>query len=189
MTARLARWGRRVAWVTTAALACVTVASSVWGMQRSLKTKPRNFHNAPVVVKHAKAFLTEAFSAPTQAAGSDVGKSHVRYANRANKEPLSFELQGEMICVNQSSQPVEALKLAIVPLDAFQQPIRVPGQRDAYAVKQVVVSIPRGGSTRVEWEQAVDASDVYEVAVIVIGVRYADGSVWRAPDEELIDTF
>ena len=52
-----------------------------------------------------------------------------------------------------------------------------------------MTSIPRGASERLTWEQRVDSLDVYEVAVVVTRVRFADGSVWMAPNEELVDIF
>jgi len=165
--------------------------TSLWALQRALKSKVHNYPNAPVEVKRSEVTLMETFATPTQTRGLDEGarKSRVRYANREGLSPSSFVLTGAITCMNRSSQMVEALALTIVALDAFHQPVQLPGQRAAYLVQQILEALPRGASKRITWEQPVGSSDVYEVAVVVTRVRFADGSVWFAPGEELIDIF
>jgi hypothetical protein len=97
-------------------------------------------------------------------------------------------VQGETQLANTSSQPVEALSLTVVALDAFHQPLQ-SGGAGAVAVQQVTGPIARGALKRHEWQQVIASPDVYEVAVIVTRVRFADGTVWAAPSEELLDIF
>lgn len=169
-----------------------TGTSSAWATQKTIKSKVHNYPNAPVVIKQSQVRLSETYTNPSQttATGSaGTAQSRVRYANRAGLDPSTFVLSGEVLCVNNSSQPVEALALTVVALDAFHQPVQLPGQRDAYAVQQIVVSIPRGTSKSVSWEKSAGQLNIYEAAVIVTRVRFADGSAWVAPGEELIDIF
>ncbi len=180
---------RSVLWAMSLGALCVLGSPPLWALQRAVKAKSHNYPHTPMVVKQVKATLTEVFGMPTQAGSAEGAHTHVRYANRANQIPSTYVLKGEAVCVNGSSQSIEAFKLNIVALDAFHQPVHLPNQREPYALKQIVESIPHGGSKAIEWEQVVESEDVYEVAVVVTGVRFADGSVWRAPDEELLDTF
>ena len=92
------------------------------------------------------------------------------------------------MCANISQHPIDAFSVAIVVFDAFHQPVQGSTQ-GPFLVQQIVEAIPRGGSKRVEWEQPVTSSEIYEVAVIVTRVRFADGTVWSAPNEELLDVF
>ena len=175
----------------TLSLLGVLVCTSLWALQRALKSKIHNYPNTPVEVKRSEVTLVETFATPTQAGSTESGtkKSRVRYANREGLSPSTFVLNGELYCLNKSSQMVEALALTVVALDAFHQPIQLPGQRQGYVVQQVLEKLPRGASKQIAWEQPVASSDVYEVAVVVTRVRFADGSVWFAPGEELIDIF
>ena len=167
------------------------VGTSVWALQRTLKSKAHNYPNAPVEVRHSQVSLVETFTSPSQFMTSEtkVKTTRVRYANRAGLAPSVFVLNGEVLCANVSAQPVEALSLTVIPLDAFHQPIGAPGQQPGFTMQQTVGSLPRGGTKRITWEQPVGSADVYEVAVVITRVRFADGKVWTAPDEELLDTF
>ena len=86
------------------------------------------------------------------------------------------------------TQAVEAISVVVIPMDAFHQPL-LTGQADASAVQQIVMTIPRGVSRPIAWQQRVHSTDVYEVAVVITRVRFADGTIWAAPNEELLDVF
>ena len=174
-------------------LCCLCAAHAAWAMQRTLKSASHNYKGAPMETKRTQALLIETYTAPTQAGAAVLGdaKAHttrVRYANRAGLAPSVFVLSGEAQCVNVSPNPIEAFSVAIVVFDAFHQPVQ-GGSKGPFLVQQVVERVVRGGSTRVTWEQPVSSSDIYEVAVIVTRVRFADGTVWTAPNEELLDVF
>jgi hypothetical protein len=187
MTGRMRRLGLPAAAAGLCVLLAVPEASA---LQRVLRSKAHNYPNAPVRVAQSKVTLLDVFPTPTQAGVPDAGKSRVRYANKAGLLPRSYRLRGELSCANESGQTVEAIKVTVVVLDAFHQAVMVPGQRSAYLVEQIVEAIPRGAAKRLQWEQDVGGtSEVYEVAVVVTAVRFADGSVWTAPDEELIEFF
>jgi len=183
-------------WVTAVAFLSVLVCASLWSAQRALKSKVRNYPNAPVVLKESKVRIVEVFGTPTQPLtpgaiqGARVRGSRVRYANRAGLLPSASVLEGEVSCQNQSRQTVEALEVAIVPLDAFHQPIRSQPRATPYTVQQMAASLPSGASQWITFEQLpLSSSDVYEVAVVITRIRFADGSVWLAPEEELIDVY
>lgn len=168
----------------------MVLAASLWALHKTLKAKAHTYPNSPVEVRRSAVELVETFTAPTQyvAADAKAKTSQVRYANRAGLTPSIFVLQGETLLVNTSNQPVEALSLTIVALDAFHQPLQTGGG-GAAIVQQVMGPIARGATKRHEWQEAVSSPDVYEVAVVVTRVRFADGKVWAAPNEELLDVF
>ena len=186
------RSSHRRAWAAGAsALLAVAAASPVWALQRTIKTKTHNYPNAPVEIRHSQVTLAQAFSAPTPTGSPATGARHsrVRYANRDGLTASGYLLTGQTTCVNRSTQAVEAFALTVVAFDAFHQPVQLPGQREAFAVQQIVEPLARGGTAQVGWEQPVGSADIYEVAVVATRVRFADGSVWFAPGEDLIDIF
>ena len=179
------------AWLAVAVAAGMLAAPALWALQRTVKTKTHNYPNAPVEIRRSQVALTQTFATPTQTGAPDSGarRSRVRYANRDGLVASGYTLNGETSCINKSTQGVAAFALTIVALDAFHQPVQLPGQREAFAVQQIVEPLARGGTAQVTWEQPVASPDIYEVAVVVTRVRFADGSVWFAPGEELIDIF
>ena len=166
------------------------LAASAWALQKTLKTKAHLYPNSPIAVKRTTAELIETYTAPTQyvAADAKAKTSRVKYANRAGLSASVYVVQGETQLANTSNQPVEALSLTVVALDAFHQPLQSAGAA-AIAVQQVTGPIARGALKRHEWQQVIGSPDVYEVAVIITRVRFADGTVWAAPSEELLDVF
>ena len=180
------RWLMRVVWVLVFGLS----ASTAFALQRTVKSKTHNYPGAPVEIRRSTVTLVETFTAPTQFAMPETKAktTRVRYANRAGLAPSVYVLNGELSCQNTSSQTVEAISVVVIPLDAFHQPV-LTGQPDASAMQQIVQSIPRGTSRQITWEQRVHSTDVYEVAVVITRVRFADGTIWAAPGEELLDVF
>ena len=179
----------RLACVVAIALVGVTACQPVWASQRTVKSKLHNYPNTPIEIKRSEASLIETFAAPEAAFETSPKRSQVRYANRDGLTPSTFMLQGSTLCANRSAQAVTAFALTIVALDAFHQPIHLPGQRDVYAVQQIVASLPRGGSKEIIWQLPAGSSSVFEVAVVVTRVRFTDDSLWVAPGEELVDFF
>ena len=182
---------RRIAGRTVVVYSLSAVlAASLWALHKELKAKTHNYPKTPVEVRRSAVELVETYTAPTQyvAAEAKAKTSAVRYANRAGLTPSIFILKGETVLTNTSTQPVEALSVTIVALDAFHQPLQTGGG-GAAIVQQVTGPIPRGGTKRHTWEEPVASPDVYEVAVVVTRVRFADGKVWVAPNEELLDVF
>lgn len=176
---------RRRAWLAAALL--IASASPAWALQRNVRATAKNFSEAPVRLRDSSVELVEAYTPPSLTGIPESGKSRVRYANRAGLVPPTYLLKGGLVCQNAGAQQVEAVKLTIVILDAFHEPVPVGADRRTQNVQQLVALIPRNSSKRLEWEMAVATGDVYEVAVVVTGVRFSDGSVWVAPVEELID--
>jgi hypothetical protein len=193
MSARRARRESRVLtrWLA-AVMLCAVLGPPAWALQRTLKTKVHNYPNTPVTAKRPKAQLVETFAAPTQivAPGIKSKTTRVRYANRAGLAPSVFVVSGSVECTNTAAQAVEAMSITIIALDAFHQAIPMMGQAgQAYLVKQITEPLPRGATKPIEWEEQVNSSDVFEVAIVVTRARFADGSVWLAPGEELLDIF
>lgn len=184
------RLSRRTAGAVFFYLVGMAVCLSAWALQRSIKSKLHNYPNSPIEIKRSQITLTETFSTPTQAvADGQPKRSQVRYANRDGLLSSTYVLNGSATCLNRSSQAVSAFALTIVALDAFHQPIHLPGQRDVYAVQQIVAPLPRSSTKEIAWQLTAGSSDVFEVAVVVTRVRFADESLWVAPGEELVDIF
>ncbi|PIQ83131.1 MAG: hypothetical protein COV75_08955 [Candidatus Omnitrophica bacterium CG11_big_fil_rev_8_21_14_0_20_63_9] len=164
---------------------------TLWATERQVRATAKNYPAAPVQMLRPRAMLVETFTAPTQVAlpGESVRTTRVRYANRAGQAPSVYLLSGEAVCVNRSNQAIEAVEVAVVLLDAFHQVIPVPNSRTPYIALQFVQAMPRGSSQPLQWEERIGSIDIYEVAVIVTRVRFQDGSVWAAPEEELVDIF
>ena len=186
------RWQRERLWFWSI-IACVGLfvgGSSLLALQREVASKTHAYTNTPVAIRHSYVKLIEMFSTPTLMAipGMKTKPARVRYANRAGQMPSRYVLEGELRCRNQSSKTVEALGLIIVPLDAFHQAVQTLGSERS-STHHVIARIPRQTEQRVTWEQEVGSPDVFEVAVVVTRVRFEDGTVWEAPEEELIDMF
>lgn len=182
-------WAHRALGLGAAGVLGACACSLLWAAQRPVKSTAHNYANAPVALSGSKVSLIETFATPSQAGIPGSGRSRIQYANRKDLIPPTRMLTGKVVCTDTSNQAIEALQLTLVFLDAFRGAISVLGQRDRYVVKQLVVSIPRKSSKVITWEQRVDTAEIYEVAVVVTGIRFADGSVWLAPKEELIDVF
>ena len=179
-----------VAW--TLALALAALPGSGFASQRSITCKAQNYNKAPALIKQTKAILIETYSTPTQAVPQEasVKRSRVQYANRAGLLPTTYELQGEVLLYNGGEQSIEAVGLTVVLLDAFHEQIQPIGRSAAaHGQQQVVVQLPKRNTKPVTWQTAIGVSEVYEVVVVVTRVRFADGTVWAAPAEELIDVF
>jgi len=170
----------------------LAVSVSVWALQRSIRSRAHNYPETPVAIKRSSATLIETFPTPTQLSIPGVTKtklSRVRYANRAGQLPSTLVLEGQVTCRNQGKKPIEAIGLTIVLLDAFYQPVQPASHPEPYFSHQVMLSIAAGSETTIPWSYDAVSADVQEVAVIVTRVRFADGTVWAAPPEELIDIF
>ena len=182
---------RRLALWTAAVAIVLAIGPWAWAMQKTIRSKVHNYEHAPVLIRRSGVALIEEYFSPTQLPipGGKVKQSRVRYANRKGITPSAFMLKGDLVCQNQFLQPVQALELTIVLLDAFHQPILLPGQSEPQIVQRVMMDIAPKQEQSIGWEQSVSDLDIFEVAVVVTRVRFADGSMWQAPAEELVDVF
>ena len=166
---------------------------SLLALQKEIRSKARNYPKALVVVKQSSVRIEEIFSTPTQmvlpgSSGLKTTPSHIQYANRAGQLPSTYILKGTVVCQNKARQVVEAVGLTVALLDAFHQPVQVGAQNGPMLYK-LPVHISPAMEMELTWEKQLDTLDVFEVAVIVTRVRFTDGSVWMAPEEELVDVF
>ena len=163
---------------------------SAESLQRKLTANPQNLPSTPVKITESVTTLTEVFGSVTQPLlpGQPVKGTQVRYLNRKGQQPSSLMLTVEVTILNQSTQRVDALSLAVLPMDAFGRPVsEVDPSR--YSLHQIKEVLPRGTTQRVTWEEATDSADVSEVGLAVAAVLFADGSVWLAPREQLMERF
>lgn len=162
---------------------------AAWAIQREIKSKCHAYAEAPVRASDARVRLVEVFStsgAATEPYAEQTRGTRVRYLNRANQLPSAFMLEGEVTCVNRSPKLVRAIKLTVVPMNAFHEPIKSAflGEDDG---KQLMLSLSPGSSRVISWKQRAPSSDVYQVAVVVTAVMFDGDEVWLAPNVELID--
>ena len=158
--------------------------------QRPVPSKVFNHDEAPLVLKQVKMTLVETYSSPTQNASPDQAarRSTVKYANRAGMQASTFVLDGQVVCQNVSSKPVEALGLTVVLFDAFHQPLQAAGQAQA-ATTQVRLDIPAKQTKTISWQAPMRSEDLYEAAVVITRIRFTDGTTWIAPADEVTDIF
>ena len=186
---RRSRGGDWAIWCAVTGMLGISVCGPLWASQHPVKSRTHNYPNAPVTLSGSRVTLVEIYATPSQGGIPGSGRSRIQYANRKDLVPPTMTLTGEVVCSNVSPQAIEAVKLTLVLLDAFHGAIGPSGQQDRFVVKQVIVPIPAKASKVITWEQQVETTEIYEVAVVVTGVRFADRSVWLAPSEELIDIF
>ena len=186
------RW--RTLWVLALGLSLwASISPPLRALQKEIKSKPRNYRNAQVIIKESTVKLVEVFSTPTQmvfpgSTGMKAKPSMIQYANRAGQLPSAFLLTGKVLCKNKARQAVEAVGLTVVLLDAFHQAVQIGGQ-NASLLYKLSTHISPSMEGELTWEKQVDTLDVFEIAVIVTRARFSDGSVWMAPEEELVDVF
>lgn len=175
-------------WSITVSLACCLVASTaLWAAEHALRARVFNPPHAPVLLKEPRATLVEEFLAPGQAWSPGV-RGH-RVANANHPRVSVFVIEGDVTCDNRSPQAVEAVGLMVVSLDAFHERTQSLLESAVYTSQHTDLSLSRRGSRRLRWRQPASSKDIYELAIVVRGVRFTDGSVWRASDEELVDIF
>ena len=182
---------RRVLSVLTIALIFAVMSAPVWAGRRHIDSKPRNYPQSPVDVSRSRVTLVETYPSLSQVAtpGSRAKFSRVRYANRGNQVNTVLMLEGTLVCRNKSRKAIQALGLLVIPLDAFHAPLGIVKREGSADLKQVRVSLGAGSQQVIEWEQEVVSAEIFEVAVVILRVRFTDGSVWKAPARELVDIF
>lgn len=166
---------------------CLVMSTPGWALRQTIRAKTLTVPDAPVLPKDPTVTLVEVYGTPTQIPipGTQVQQRRVKYANRAGVWPSSYLLQGEVWCHNRSEERIEALALSVVFLDAFSQTVRASMEGGSYSIQKIVQPLPRGSSLRVAWEQPVTSPEIYEVAVLITSARFADGTIWTAPQEQI----
>jgi hypothetical protein len=174
------------------ALAVASAPAAALAAQRPVTCRAHNYDKAPVLIKQTKTTLIETYGTPTQTVPQEasVKRSRVQYANRAGLLPTTYELKGEALLYNGADQAVEAVGLTVVLLDAFHEQIQPIGRAAAARGQhQFVIPVPKRTAKTVTWQTPLGVSEIYEVVMVVTRVRFADGTVWAAPAEEVIDVF
>lgn len=166
---------------------CLAASTMLWAGEQSLRVKVFNPTHAPVLLKDPQATLIEEFVNPGEEWSPEAPRSRVNSVNRPRVSV--FTVKGAVDCINQSPQVVEAVGLTVVSLDAFHERTQSLLQSASYTSQHTHLSLARQGSRTLEWTQRASSRDIYELAIVVRAVRFADGSVWRAPQEELVDVF
>ena len=181
---------RCLVWLAVIAWAGLAVAPSAEPLQRKVSAIHHNLPSAPVKITESSITLTELFGSVTQPLlpGQPLKGTRIRYLNRKGQQPSTLILNIEATIVNQSAQQVEALSLAVIPMDAFGRPLleTEPGR---YSLHQIKEFLPRGARADIAWEESADSPDVSEVGLAVAAALFADGSIWLAPRAQLLERF
>ena len=171
-----------------ASLACCMAAATVlWAKEQSLRVRTFNPAHAPVLLKDPQATLIEEFVDPGEEWSPGARRSRVNSVN--NPRVSVFTVKGQVECANQSSQTIEAVGLTVVSLDAFHERTQSLWQSASSNSQHTDLALARWGSKTLSWTERASSRDLYELAIVVRAVRFADGSVWQAPQEELVDVF
>ena len=185
------------------AVAAVALGLAAWAGEQVLKSSPQNYNEAPVLAKSSSAIYTDqrvaSARAPTpvstpralvSASSGEPGaepRSKFLSSSTSRASPISkaYSLQGSVRCWNRSRKNVEALGLLVVPFDADHNIL----QSGRQSIILVEGSIPSGNQDNLTWQTSVSAMDVVEVSVAILSIKFSDGSVWEAPNVELVDFF
>lgn len=166
---------------------CLAAATLLWAGEQSLRVKVFNPAHAPVLLADPHAILIEEFVRPGEEWSPGASRSGVNSVNHPLVSVLT--VAGEVSCINKSPQVVEAVGLLVVSLDAFHERTQSLLQSASHTSQHTHLSLARRGSKKLRWTQRAGSKDLYELAIVVRAVRFADGSVWQAPQEELVDVF
>ena len=177
-------------WLAVIAWAGLTVVPSAEALQRKITTINHNVPSTPVKITGSTITLTELFGSITQPRlpGQPLKGTQVRYLNRKGRQASQFVMKIEATLVNFSAQRVDAFSLAVIPMDTFGHPL-LEAEPGRYIVHQVKEVLPRGSRVDIAWEEPADSPDVSEVGVAVAAALFADGSIWLAPREQLMERF
>lgn len=175
------------AWWAMALLLCLMAGGVVWAGERRIRSRVLRIDHAPVAAKDPQASLIEFMGPPESMVGttSTRRQSGVRYANRKGIWPSRYALQGKVMCRNMSRQTIEAISLTTILLDPFNRTQRAAATSGQYQLHSVIERFPRGVWKRIEWEIVDSPAEVYEVVVLVTGVRFENGTVWTVPQSEV----
>ena len=201
--------------VSVGVAACV--CSALWAGERSIKAEPQNYTSVPLVARSSTAKLIErsassgsssssgaksggasasrtlmsgSSTAPSGAlvSGDDSGEaSRLVSSNTITTKEAQREywLKGDVKCWNKSRKDAVEFGLLVVPFDEYHNSLST-GRVNVARVKGWIVG---GGEETLGWEMPLNAPKVEEIAVAILTIKFGDGTIWKAPDVELVDFF
>ena len=197
---------RAARWFVVMALVC-GLGSLLLASELSIKAESHNYDDAPVISRSSTARLVEQAGKPatsTSVSARPTTRTLVSSSETANEESASrfvssatvkritttsaateHRLKGEIKCWNKSPKIAEALGLLVVPLDEDANALTA-GRK---SLARVDGPIRSGQEIALPWELSLKAPEVAEVSVIILTVKFSDGSIWQASDVEQVDFF
>ena len=190
-----------------AALLVLGIGPLACAGEHSIPAKSQNYDGAPIVSRSSSAMLVEQQAtsrSTTTSVSPAVGRTLVSTSSDGDSDSTSrfvssasvkrkttaaasteHRLKGEIRCWNKSPKTADALGLLVVPLDEDANALS-SGRK---SLARVDGPIRSGQELSLPWELSVKAPDVAEVNVIILSVKFDDGTVWQAPDVEKVDFF
>ncbi|MBI4598048.1 MAG: hypothetical protein HY737_06585 [Candidatus Omnitrophica bacterium] len=184
--------------------------TGAWASGRTLKSSTQNYEQVPVVARASTASLIERQTASAEAAArstppkaaparalvstSDTTGQASRFvgvatASRSAKTEQEYWLRGDVKCWNKSPKTAEALGLLIVPMDQYQGALSTSRKN----LVRLSATIYGGSEQSFRWETVLEDAEAVQkleqVVVAILTIKFADGSVWEAPDVELVGFF
>ena len=205
--------------VALALAVAASLGPGVWAGERLLQASTQNYSGQVVARSSTAALVTRNASAgsapasvaprglsasrtlvstdnmePSNAAMASGDDHHESPASRfvsAQAMPsktsgsLEYWLRGEMKCWNKSSKAADGLGLLIVPFDADHNPLST-GRSNLVRLDSTI----NGGAERaLPWQVQAKELAATEVLVAILSIKFADGTVWNAPEVEAVDFF
>lgn len=197
----------------------VGLVPALWAMEHSLKASTQNYSTVPVLARSSTAVLVEetvalgsesgsASSGRSQASrtlvsGGATG-SHTLMSGGGQPSPaaststfvssntlptrstgVSYLLKGEVKCWNKSPNGVEAIGVMVLPFDADHNAYS-DGRNNLLRLDGTIIG---GAEVTLPWKVPVTERTMVEVVVAILTIKFANGTIWKAPDVEIVDFF
>ena len=172
----------------------------------SIPAESHNCDGAPIISRSSTARLIEQQGKSTTSttvtarpvnrtlvsSSEGEGESSSRFVSSATVKRTTtaaatteHRLKGEIKCWNKSAKTADALGVLVVPLDEDANAL-IGGRK---SMARVDGPIRSGQEVALPWELSLKATEVAEVSVVILTIKFADGTIWQAPDVEMVDFF
>ena len=200
---RLRRRVRGLSRLILSSVAPVFFVPLLWAGEQLIKSTPQNYSDVPVLARSATTVLVErrvstpdpsstaSRPAPSRALvsaeHSDQTASRFVAATPAASKTTTSEhvLKGDVRYWNRSSKTVELLGLLVAPFDSDHNSL-TPGRLN---VVRIAKQITGGHEQTIPWELRTPVVNIEEIVVAVLSVKFSDGTMWEAPNVEMVDFF
>lgn len=187
---RACPWGSTARGVQGLALllGCLLATEQAFSFQRAVRTRIANYDQAPVTLQAASIQLVQTYTAPGQfpmaALGGEevkVPRRRIKYMNQLNQQLPTYLLEGELTLQNHTRKQIDALQVTLVFLNAFRE--RIATEQQSLTETEPIAPLK---TWTIKWSRNLPHQDVYELYLVVTGVRFSDETVWTATEELIL---